>query len=167
MKVIFLDRDGTINYDEGYTYKIKDFKLLDNVVEGLLKFKEEGFKFVIVSNQSGIGRGLYSENEMKLFNDNLKKTLSDKGIEILGIYFCPHVPKDCCICRKPNTGLFSKIIKDFPDIEIEKSFMIGDKFSDIEFGNKIGVKSIWLSKEYSDKHEFVAKDLIEATRYIY
>ncbi len=169
MKVIFLDRDGTLNEDKGYTYKIDDFKLVDGVVDGLIKLKNDGFEFIIVTNQSGIGRELYSEKDMKIFNNYLVEFLKNEGITFLGIYYCPHRPDDNCLCRKPKIGLFKEIKKDYPLIKLEKSYMIGDNLSDLDFGNKIGVKTILLGNNKKDdniKPDFVVKDLIEAAEVI-
>ena len=102
-KAIYLDRDGCLNEDQGYVHKVEHFKLLPGVVEGLKKLSGE-FIFFIITNQSGIGRGIHTENDMHNFNGKLLSELKEEGIEIKKVYYCPHIPEDLCGCRKPSAS---------------------------------------------------------------
>ncbi len=146
-KAIILDRDGVINKDTRYTHKIEDFELLDGVVEGLKKLQKQGYKLVIITNQAGIGRGHYTEEDFYNFNNYLIKKLKEKGIRIEKTYFCPHLPEENCDCRKPNPGMIKKAEKDF-DLDLSKCWLIGDKLSDIKAGENAGCKSLLIDSEY-------------------
>jgi histidinol-phosphate phosphatase family protein len=130
---VILDRDGTLNEDEGYTYKAEDLKILPNVIESLEILSKAGGEFFIASNQSGIGRGLFTILEMEEFNFRLISTLKKQGIYVCGIYICPHQPSDktYCFCRKPAPGLLNEILVDF-DLPKMKTFMIGNSQVDVE-----------------------------------
>ena len=140
-KVIFLDRDGVINHDEGYTFKINDFKFKSKIIKYLNKFKKNHI-FFIVTNQSGIGRGYYSLKDFYSFHQYLKLKLSEKNIFISDLEFCPHYKKSRnkkykinCNCRKPKNLMFKNLIKRW-NININKSFMIGDSKKDYLFSKK-------------------------------
>ena len=135
-KAIFLDRDGTINVDKHYLHKISDFEFLPGVIEGLKLLRDAGFLLVIITNQSGIGRGYYSEDDFNELNQWMLHELSDQGIDIAKVYYCPHYPKSergdygiICNCRKPQLGLFEKAIKEL-NIDIQSSYAIGDRIRD-------------------------------------
>jgi D-glycero-D-manno-heptose 1,7-bisphosphate phosphatase len=149
-KAIILDRDGTLIEDKDYTYKIEDFELLDGVVEGL-KLLQKKFLFFIVTNQSGIGRGYYTIQDFQNFNNHLIMVLKNHEIEIVNTYFCPHLREDKCVCRKPKIKFIEKIIKEF-NIDINRSWMIGDHPSDIQFGINGGCKTIFLTTGHGNKH---------------
>lgn len=135
-KAIFLDRDGTINVEKNYLYKIKDFEFLPGVVDALKQLQQAGYLLIIVTNQSGIGRGYYTEEDFQKLNDWMVSTLKELGIEISKVYFCPHLPdadvetyrKDCD-CRKPKLGMYNQAISDY-NIQLSKSYAIGDKIRD-------------------------------------
>ena len=138
-KAIFLDRDGTINVDRAYVYKISDFEFIPGAVEVLKLLQDNGFQLIIITNQSGIARGYYTENDYKILNDWMINELRTVyGVNITASYFCPHHPNAVvpeyrleCNCRKPKLGLFERAIKEF-DIRLEESFAIGDKLRDLE-----------------------------------
>jgi D,D-heptose 1,7-bisphosphate phosphatase len=140
-KAAFLDRDGTINVDNGYTYKIEDLEFLPGAVEGLKELQKKGYLLIIITNQSGIGRGYYTEKDYKNFMKEFYKRLEEKGVKITADYYCPHRPEDKCRCRKPMTELVEKAIKDY-DIDSSKSIFIGDKKIDMETGKRCGVGQI-------------------------
>lgn len=140
-KAIFLDRDGTLNEDLGYTCKPEDFKLLPGVVEGLVRLNE--YKLFIVTNQSGVGRGYYSEEDMHAYNDRMLLEFEKSDIRIERIYFCPHTPEKGCDCRKPNPKFLKKTQQEY-GINLNKSYVIGDHASDIMLANNTGCNGIYL-----------------------
>jgi len=140
MKAIFLDRDGVINKEVGYLHRINDFIFIDGVFTTLNFLKNRGYNFFIVTNQSGIGRGYYRIEDFKILNDWMLNEFRKQNIEISKVFFCPHSPKENCICRKPLPGLFHQALKEFP-IELNESWMIGDKEDDISAANSAGIEN--------------------------
>lgn len=145
-KCFFLDRDGVINYDRGYTHKIKDLKLYTGIIKLIKYLNLKKYLVIIVTNQSGIGRGYYSEKQFKNFNDKLIKILKYKNAYIDDYFFCPHHPKYAtgqylknCNCRKPKPGMLLQAKKKW-QINFSKSFMIGDKISDSKAAKKVKIK---------------------------
>ncbi len=177
-KIIFLDRDGTINVDTGYTYKITDFQFEKNAVKGLKELQEKDFRFIIITNQSGIARGYYTEKDFWKFNDYIIEQLKRKGIEILKTYFSPYHPegigkyKKDTKCRKPNTGMLERAALDF-EVDKNTSWIIGDKWADAKAGKNFGIKSILLKtgkfgsdEEHKTDIEYIADDLLDAAKFI-
>ena len=145
-KAVFLDRDGVINVDKSYVYKQEDFQFCEGVFEALRHFKHLGYLLIIVTNQSGIGRGYYREEDFQSLSAWMKQELSHENITIDAIYHCPHAPEVGCECRKPKSGMFQEAIRDF-DIDVRASWMIGDKQSDIEAALGAGIEqTIMLGK---------------------
>lgn len=138
-KAIFLDRDGVINIDKGYVSKIEDFEFCEGVFEALKHFQKLGYLLILVTNQSGIGRGYYSEEDFQTLMDWVQKELLHVSIKLDAIYYCPHAPEAHCECRKPKSGMFKEALKAF-DIDVNHSWMIGDKASDIEAARCVGIK---------------------------
>lgn len=171
-KAIFLDRDGTLNIDEGYTYKTNDLKFFPDVFEALSLLKEK-FKFIIITNQSGIGRGYYSKEDFLRFNSRLVNELKKEGIQIEKTYFCPHHPEEMCDCRKPNIRFMKEAEKEF-DLDLKGSWVIGDHPHDIELGKNAGCKTIYMLTGHGKKHkedmdvkpDFTANSILEAARWI-
>lgn len=135
-KAIFLDRDGTINVEKNYLYKIEDFEFLPGVLEGLKLLQDAGYLLIVITNQSGIGRGYYSEKDFLALNDWMLNTLKEMDIHINEVYYCPHIPEAkiakyrmICTCRKPALGMYEQAIRDF-DICMAESWSIGDKIRD-------------------------------------
>ena len=152
-KAVFLDRDGTINVDNHYVYRVADFKYIDGVLDALKELTNMGYILVVITNQSGIARGYYSEKEYIAIDEWMKKDLLDKGIKITKSYYCPHYKngsiKDYsieCNCRKPKTGLFWKAMEEL-NINMNRSFSVGDKLRDLSVCKESGVKGILLSKK--------------------
>lgn len=135
-KAVFLDRDGTINEERHYLYQIEDFAFLPGVVEALRRLQEAGFLLIVVTNQSGIGRGYYAEADFRKLNAWMSDELARQGVSVAATYYCPHLPdakipryrKDCD-CRKPRTGMFMDAVRDF-QIDLKQSYAIGDKLRD-------------------------------------
>ncbi len=140
-KLVILDRDGTINKDTGFTYRVEELQVLPGVIKGLILLQRAGFRFTVVTNQSGIGRGIYTEKEMHCFNEALSMLLSKYRITIDRFYFCPHTPDEGCRCRKPSPLLVEKALKD-AGADPRNSFMIGDRIEDGLAGKRAGVTTI-------------------------
>lgn len=155
-KAIFLDRDGTINVEKDYIYKCEDLVFEEGSVEALKTFKNLGYILIVVSNQSGIARGYFTEEDLKAFNNNMNEKLKEKSVEITEFYCCPHHPdglaeyKKVCDCRKPNNKMLEDAIKKY-NIDREKSYMIGDKVSDIGAGLKSKLKTVLVKTGYGLK----------------
>jgi D-glycero-D-manno-heptose 1,7-bisphosphate phosphatase len=142
-KAIFLDRDGVINRERGdWTYLLEDFKINDGVAEALKAFSQKNYLLIVVSNQSGIAKGIYAKEQTEYLHLHLERVLKNHGIILTEIYYCPHHPDiSKCICRKPDSLLLEKAISRF-NLSAPKSFFIGDADRDIEAGKKAGVKTI-------------------------
>jgi D-glycero-D-manno-heptose 1,7-bisphosphate phosphatase len=149
-KAIILDRDGILIEDKNYAYKIEDLELLPGVIDGL-KMLQDDFIFFIVTNQSGIGRGYYTEEDFLKFNNHLIQILKSENIEIVKTYFCPHLKEENCDCRKPKTKFSENIVDKF-DVNIKMSWMFGDHPSDIQFGINSGCKTVFLTTGHGDRH---------------
>jgi len=167
VKAIFLDRDGVINKEVGYLHKIKDFQFIDSVFDACLHFQSLGFKLIIVTNQSGIGRGYYDESEFQLVNNWMLQQFNNQGIKILDVFFCPHGPESGCDCRKPKPGMLTQASKKH-NINMEDSWMIGDKEADIQAANAAGIQNTILVKsghaidERNSKASFVLNSIEQA-----
>ncbi len=149
-KAIILDRDGTLIEDKNFAYKVEDFELLPGVIEGLTLLQRD-FLLFIVTNQSGIGRGYYSESDFFKFNNHLIKVLEENEIRIEETFYCPHIKEENCECRKPKIKYIKKIV-DCWNIDIEESWMIGDHPSDILFGINGGCKTVYMITGHGKKH---------------
>ena len=179
-KAIFLDRDGTINKDEGYTYKIEDLEFIDSAIEGLRRMQNKGYSLIIVTNQSGIAQGRFKEKDYLMFRNEMHNQLREYGITIDKEYFCPHHPekgfngevvelKIDCKCRKPKTGMLEQAAKDF-NLDLKKCWMIGDKEIDVLTGKNAGCRTIQVltgkEKTECNKADFIAYNLVHASYFI-
>lgn len=142
-KAVFLDRDGVVNRERGdYTWLLEDFVLNEGVIEAMLDFQKRGYLLFIISNQGGVGKGMYTIPDVEFLHHNLRRTLANSGVEITEIYFCPHHPATSnCICRKPDSLLLEKATARF-GIDPQQSYFIGDAERDEEAGKKAGVQTI-------------------------
>ncbi|MDP1835732.1 MAG: HAD family hydrolase [Chlamydiales bacterium] len=176
-QAIFLDRDGTINKDSNYTYRIEDLQFEDGAIEGLKLLSSLPYLLIITTGQSGIGRGYYTENDFHKFMTHLSQQLEDHGVSFDAIYFCPHEPKANCACRKPKTGMILQAILDFRskgiEIDLPNSIVIGDKTDDGKMGNHAGCRSILVRTGNGGKdgnHECVwaheADNLLHAAQWV-
>ncbi|KKM13011.1 hypothetical protein SY88_00095 [Clostridiales bacterium PH28_bin88] len=151
-RAVFLDRDGTINVDHGYTYKLEDLELLSGAVEGIRLLNQAGFLVIVVTNQSGVARGYYTEKDVWAFHQALADILRREEVHIDAFYYCPHHPDGfppfnvVCDCRKPSPGMILKACRDW-NIDPAGSWMVGDKITDIEAGMNAGCRSLLLSRE--------------------
>ena len=169
-KAIFLDRDGTIIFDKDYLADPEKVVIMPGAIEALCELRNSGYILIIISNQSGIARGIFSTKEMKLVNKKVEKLFAEKGIKFNAVLICPHAPEDSCECRKPSPKLLLDAAIEF-DIDLANSAIIGDKISDAECGIAAGCKhNIFLDNgKQSPPNRMdisVVKTLIEAMKII-
>ena len=144
-KAAFFDRDGTINVEKNYLYKVEDFEFIKGIPELIKKYNDEGYVVIVVTNQAGIARGYYTEEDMNILHRYINEQLAKIGAHIDAFYFCPHHPDITgeCNCRKPKTGMLEKAIQEW-NIDVNQSILYGDKPWDIEAGEKCGIRSIYV-----------------------
>jgi D-glycero-D-manno-heptose 1,7-bisphosphate phosphatase len=163
---IIFDRDGTLIEYVPYLNDSSKIKILRNTFNGINLLKKLGFSFGVVTNQSVIGRGFATTEEVNLVNKTMIDIFKNEAIDFKFISICPHTPTDSCECRKPNSELGLLAIKNY-NIDVSKSFMIGDADSDIEFGHMIGFKSIQIGKSIVTNADYVASDILDAANWIH
>lgn len=169
-KAIFIDRDGTLIEEVNYLHRVEDLRFFDYTDESIKLLKDHGFLVLIATNQSGIGREIYTEADMHGIHEAIQNHLTEK---IDAFYFCPHLPNSGCKCRKPNLGMIEQACQDF-EIDLENSWMIGDKKLDVELGFNANLKTALVLTGYGEKHvaalakqpNVVAKTLIAAVEEI-
>lgn len=144
-KALFLDRDGVINKEKNYLYKIEDFEFIDGVFETCKYFQDKGYLIIVITNQAGIARGKYTEKDYQILTDWMMNEFKKQDINIKKVYHCPHHPDFSgeCECRKPNPGMILQAQQEF-DIDLSQSILVGDKNSDIEAGIKVGIEKNYL-----------------------
>lgn len=164
-KAIFLDRDGVINKEKDYLYKVQEFEFIDGAFEAIKYFVLQGYIVIVITNQSGIGRGYYSETEFQDVTMFMKNAIKKNGGKITEVYHCPHIPEDNCSCRKPNTGMINKAV-EMHCIDLKSSWLIGDKESDIEAGWRSGIENTILvrSGHSIDSKQSKAKYILDSIK---
>lgn len=180
-RVIFLDRDGTINKEVSYLHREADLKLLAGVPEAIRLFKEAGFRIVVVTNQAGVARGYYQEQDVKSLHRYLNEQLQKCcGVQIDEFYYCPHHPeagiagyRTDCHCRKPDIGMFEQAGQQFA-VDKKHSWMIGDKLIDVLAGRNYGIRTVLVGTGYGTEehlkqqqkreqpYDFFAETLMDA-----
>ena len=153
---VFLDRDGTINVEKDYLYKVEDFEFIPGVPEAIKSLKDAGFLVIVVSNQSGIGRGYFDEQAVEVLHRHIQEELAGYGTSIDAFYFCPHHPekgvgdyKTTCDCRKGEPGMLLQAADEY-NIDLENSYMVGDKLADIEAGRRAGCEQVLVLTGYGE-----------------
>ena len=158
---LFLDRDGTLIREEHYLRDPSKVILEEGAAEGLRRFAAAGYRLVVVSNQSGVMRGLISEQDVTAVNSRVAELLADQRIQISSWHHCPHLPDDSCICRKPGPGLFHQAAFLHP-VDWKRSLMVGDKPSDVQAGLSLGMLSALITTGYGSKHtEWAQRNCVE------
>jgi len=170
-RAVFLDRDGTIIKEKHYLSDCSDIELINGAIEGLKLLKDKGFRLIIITNQSGIKRGIITIKGLERIHSRLEKILKKNGIIIDGIYFSPDLPNEKSNTRKPQTGLIEKAEKEL-ELQIGGSYSIGDKKEDIEMGRRKGMRTILVLTGYGKKNagkvkpDYIASNLLDAARWI-
>jgi D-glycero-D-manno-heptose 1,7-bisphosphate phosphatase len=147
-KVVVLDRDGTIVVDRHYLADPDDLELAPGAAVGLRRMSAMGFRLVVITNQSGIARGFFSLSRLEEIHQRLQQMLDAIGVDLNGIYFCPHGPTDGCECRKPKLGLMQQASREL-GFDMSRSIVIGDQVSDVEFGQRAGALTMLIGKPES------------------
>ncbi len=183
-RAVFLDRDGTVTEEVGYLTDLNKLRLLPGAGAAIKKLNEAGIKVVLVTNQSGVARGHFPESQVHEAHERLGRMLREDGAKLDGVYYCPHHPTAggskytmVCDCRKPETGLLDRASKDL-DIELGRSYMVGDKWSDVEVAHRAGAKAVLVRSGFAHDDpgnvrpalvkapNFTAHDLSEAVEWI-
>lgn len=147
---VFLDRDGVLNEDRGYVHRWEDFSFLPGAIDALRRLQQQGYLLVVITNQSAVARGLCSEADVLALHERMRAFLREQGIELTGIYYCPHHPQGsvsdyaiACSCRKPEPGMILRAAQEH-GIDLSRSLVVGDKLSDLEAGRAAGIPSLYL-----------------------
>lgn len=178
-KCVFLDRDGTINKEVEYLHEIEKIEILDFVVEGL-RLLQQDYLLIIVSNQSGVARGFFGEQEVKKVNQEIINRLKLQNVDIQEAFYCPHHPDGVveeyaidCNCRKPKSGLIEKAQKKY-DLDLNNSYVVGDKLSDMQLAQSVGCKGILVTTGYGSTEidavqgiaRHISSSILEAAQWI-
>ncbi|VAV83234.1 D-glycero-beta-D-manno-heptose-1,7-bisphosphate 7-phosphatase [hydrothermal vent metagenome] len=171
--VVYLDRDGTINHDPGYLSNPDDVVLLEGAAKAIKTLNDSGIKAIVISNQSAIGRGYFTERELFAVNARVSEIIKDGGGALDAIYYCPHRPDAGCGCRKPRTGLIEQAAAEH-HLEGLPAYFVGDKVSDMGAARGAGAKAVMVLTGYGSEElkkldsqpDFVARDLTVAVSWI-
>ncbi|MDD5382045.1 MAG: D-glycero-beta-D-manno-heptose 1,7-bisphosphate 7-phosphatase [Candidatus Margulisbacteria bacterium] len=179
-KAVFLDRDGTIVEDVGYLNTPEQIKFIPGSIAAIKKLNEAGYKVVVITNQAGVARGLVTEDMLQTIDKTLHKWILNGGAHLDGLYYCPHHPehgvypyKQVCECRKPHPGLIKRAARDLK-IDLARSYMVGDKATDIEAGKRAEIKTVFVmsgrgreeKQNFKEKPDHITNNLLEAVDWI-
>jgi len=181
-KAVFLDRDGTINEEVGHLREVEQFKLYPDAAKAIRMLNEAGYKVVVITNQAGVARGYFTEERVEEVNAHMREELAKEGARIDAVYYCVHHPEfgegeycQVCSCRKPEPGMILQAADEL-DIDLSKSFMIGDTAKDMTAGKKVGLRTVLVLTGYGEKEineipakyypNFVARDLLVAVHWV-
>ena len=164
-KALFIDRDGIINVDHGYVSAVDDFEFTEGIFTLLKQFKDAGYQLFIITNQSGIGRGYYSESDFHTLTKWMLERFKEKEIRIEKVLYCPHRPEDGCRCRKPDIGMIEEALREYP-LDLQHSWMIGDKQSDMELAYNAGIgNSIYIGDKTPSLASFSFASVADCAHY--
>lgn len=182
--VVFLDRDGTLNVEAGYIRDLNNLVLIEGAANAVKRLNEEGVAAILVTNQTGAARGYYEESHIQDLNARLEKLLSDGGATLDAVYYCPHLEDGtvkefsfACNCRKPEIGLVEQAFKEHSELDRQRSFVVGDKSTDVELAQNCGAKGVLVTTGYGEavlrgeyqwpvKPDFQATSIVEAVEWI-
>lgn len=177
-RAVFLDRDGTINEEVGYLSRLEELKIYENAAEAIRLMKQKGFLAVVITNQSGVARGFFSEDFIITVHNKINEYLKAHGTSLDALYYCPHHPRYGnehyrreCSCRKPQPGLLIKAAEDL-DIDLKSSYVIGDMPRDMDIARRVGAKGVMVKTGYgknvvaTSKPDYIAEDLLDAAKWI-
>lgn len=181
---VFMDRDGTMTVEGGYINHPSRLKLITGTADAVRLCNENGLLAVVTTNQAGVARGYFTEDLIHVVHGRMRKLLEKKNAHLDGVYYCPHHPREGtpeyridCNCRKPRTGMIEAACRDLP-VDLARSYMVGDKISDSEFGHKLGLRTVMVltgygrgeyqyqRKDWKDTPDHIAKDLRAAVQWI-
>lgn len=170
-KAVFLDRDGTMAVDVPYCRRPEDFVLFPDTAKAINLLHEHGFKVIVVTNQSGVARGYFTEETLAQIHEKMKRDLAKEGAWVDGIYYCPHHPDDNCDCRKPKPKLVLQAVKEH-NLDLKRSFVVGDLEMDVGLGKAVGCRTILIALNSGDGDpkqttpDYIAPDLYEAAQWM-
>lgn len=171
-RAVFIDRDNTICRDVPYCSRPEDLELLPRVTDGIRLLNKHGFKVVVITNQSGIARGYFTEDVLSRIHQKMQGDLAERGASVDAIYYCPHHPNDKCDCRKPKPTMLFQAASDL-DIDLRKSYVIGDSDMDTKMGKKAGCATVVVTTPNQDatvprrpEPDHIASDLYEAADWV-
>ena len=174
---VFLDRDGTLAEEVGYLNHVSRFRMFPFVAGAVRRLNEAGIPVIVVTNQSGVGRGYFPESLVYEVHALMNRQLAEAGARIDAVYFCPHTSADGCVCRKPKTGMLERAAQEH-GIDVKRSFVVGDRYGDIELARNAGARSVlvrtgygegelaWHAGSWAVGPDFVAETLAEATDWV-
>jgi len=174
---VFLDRDGTIAEEVGYLNHASRFRMFPFVAGAVRRLNEANLPVIIVTNQSGVGRGYFPESLVHTVNELMTQQLAEAGVKIDAIYYCPHTSAENCSCRKPKTGMLERAAKEH-GLDVQRSYVVGDRYGDMELARNARARSIlvrtgygagelaWHAAKWPLQPDFVAEDLAQATDWI-
>jgi D-glycero-D-manno-heptose 1,7-bisphosphate phosphatase len=174
---VFLDRDGTIAEEVGYLNHASRFRMFPFAAASIQRLNEAEMPVIVVTNQSGVGRGYFPESLVHTVNDLMTRQLADAGARIDAIYYCPHTSAENCSCRKPKTGMLERAAKEHA-LDLQRSFVVGDRYGDIELARNARARSVlvrtgygegelvWHAAKWPAQPDFVAEDLTQAADWI-
>lgn len=174
---VFLDRDGTIAEDVGYLNHASRFRMFPFVADAIRRLNEAGYPVVVVTNQSGVGRGYFPESLVRTVNELMTQQLAEAGAKIDAVYYCPHTPADNCNCRKPKTGMLERAALEHA-LDLQHSFVVGDRYGDIELARNVRARAIFVRTGYGEgelawhganwplQPDFIAEDLSHAADWV-
>lgn len=174
---VFLDRDGTVSEEVGYLNHLSRFRMFPSVPAAIRKFNDRHLPVFVVTNQSGVARGYFPESLVQSVNDLMIQQLTAAGARLDGVYYCPHGSADLCSCRKPGPGMLEQASADH-GIDLKRSFVVGDRYGDVELAHRVGAKSIlvrtgygegelqWHAANWKLQPHFIADDVSAAADWI-
>jgi D-glycero-D-manno-heptose 1,7-bisphosphate phosphatase len=181
---VFMDRDGTMTVEGGYINHPSRLKLIAGTADAVRLCNENDLLAVVTTNQAGVARGYFTEDLVNVVHDRLRSMLAKKGAQLDAVYYCPHHPREGkppyqadCNCRKPRPGMIEQACRELP-VDLARSYMVGDKISDSEFGHRLGLRTVMVltgygrgehqyqRQDWKDTPDFIAKNLKHAVEWI-